>query len=334
MKKKSLTYKQAGVDIKKADSLISDIKRMVKSTDRPEVLKEIGGFGGFFNFNKNKYKNPILVSSSDGVGTKLKIAFMAGKHDTVGIDMVAMNVNDILCSGAEPLFFLDYLGCSKLENKTYKAIIKGISRGCKDAGCALIGGETAEMPGMYQNGEYDLAGFCVGVVERDKIIDGSKIKAGDVVIGLSSSGLHSNGFSLVRKALSKSELKKYSHQLLEPTRIYVKPVLALLKNYQVKGLAHITGGAFYNKIKRIVPKNLSFEIDKDSWGMPKIFKLIQEKGNIADREMFTTFNMGIGMVCVVDRKIASKVVKFLTKAGVESFVVGNVVKGNGEVVLR
>lgn len=334
MKKKSLTYKQSGVDIKRADSLILDIKKMVKSSYRPEVLKEIGSFGGFFKFNKTKYKNPILVSSSDGVGTKLKIAFLVGKHDTVGIDMVAMNVNDILCSGAEPLFFLDYLGCSKLDDKIYKAIIKGIAAGCKDAGCALIGGETAEMPGMYQKGEYDLAGFCVGVVERDDIIDSSSIKLGDVVIGLSSSGLHSNGFSLVRKVFSKSELKKYSRELLKPTRIYVKPVLSLLKNYKIKGLAHITGGAFYNKIKRIVPRNLTFEIDKKSWPIPAIFKLIQTKGNISNKEMFTTFNMGIGMVCVVDKKIASNVVKYLSKLGVRSFVIGKVVRGNSEVVVK
>jgi len=336
MKKKSLTYKQAGVDIKKADNLIEDIKKIVKSTDRPEVLRGIGSFGGFFELAKKKYKNPVLVSSSDGVGTKLKIAILVNKHDTVGIDLVAMNVNDVLCSGAEPLFFLDYLGCSRLEQKTFKDIVKSVAEGCKQSGCALIGGETAEMPGMYRNGEYDLAGFCVGVVERGKIIDGSNIKIGDSVIGLASNGLHSNGFSLVRKVFSKKELINYSNELLKPTRIYVKPILSLLKNasFNIKGIAHITGGAFYNKIKCIIPQNLNVEINKVAWPIPKIFKLIQNKGHIKDKEMFTTFNMGIGMVCVVNNAIEDKIVAAFSRFGLKSWVIGKIVKGKKEVIIR
>lgn len=333
MKKKSLTYKQAGVDIKKADALIRDIKQMVKSTDRSEVLKGIGSFGGLFQLGK-KYNNPILVSSSDGVGTKLKIATLVNKHDTVGIDLVAMNVNDILCCGAEPLFFLDYLGCSKLTRGVFKAIVRGVTNGCKQAGCALIGGETAEMPGMYRRGEYDLAGFCVGAVERNKIIDSSKIKPGDVVVGLASNGLHSNGFSLVRKVFSKREIIRYKKELLKPTRIYVKPVLSLLGNSVIKGIAHVTGGAFYNKIRRVVPKNLSIEIYKGSWAIPQIFKLIQNKGNIKDKEMFTTFNMGIGLVLVTDKNTAKKAISKLSKLGVESWVIGKVIKGKREVTIK
>lgn len=337
MKKKSLTYKQAGVDIRKADSLIGQIKKMVGSTYRSEVLKDIGGFGGFFKLNKENYKKPILVSSSDGVGTKLKIATLVNKHDTVGIDMVAMNVNDILCCGAEPLFFLDYLGCSKLEPTVYKDIIKGIVAGCKDAGCALVGGETAEMPGMYQKGEYDLAGFCVGVVERKNIIDGSKIEAGDIVIGLESNGLHSNGFSLVRKVFSQNELRRMSNELLKPTRIYVKPVLSLLQTLNskprtvIKGIAHITGGAFYDKITRILPGNVNVRINKNSWAVPKIFRLIQNKGDIKNEEIYHTFNMGVGMILVVEPKSTKAIISRLAGFRLKSWVIGRVVKGKREV---
>jgi len=336
MAKKHLTYKQAGVNIKKADSLVDQIRKMVGSTYRKEVLKDIGGFGGLFGFNKDNYNNPVLVSSSDGVGTKLKIATLVNKHDTVGIDMVAMNVNDILCCGAEPLFFLDYLGCSKLESAVYKDIIKGTVAGCKEAGCALVGGETAEMPGMYQKGEYDLAGFCVGVVEKDEIIDGSKIKIGDTIIGLASSGLHSNGFSLVRKVLEKKELILYSKELLKPTRIYVKPVLSLLKNsgIELKGIAHITGGAFYEKMKRIIPKGTNFQIQKGSWRIPDIFKLIQNKGNIEDKEMFHTFNMGVGMVVVVDNSLAEKTIEEFSRLGLKVWSIGKVIKGDKKVVIQ
>jgi phosphoribosylformylglycinamidine cyclo-ligase len=338
MKRKSLTYKQAGVDIKKADDLIDDIRQMVKSTDRPEVLRGIGSFGGLFRLAK-KYKDPVLVSSSDGVGTKLKIATLVNKHDTVGIDLVAMNVNDILCCGAEPLFFLDYLGCSKLESHVFKSIIKGVAEGCRQAGCALIGGETAEMPGMYRKGDYDLAGFCVGVVERSRVIDDSQIEAGDIVLGLASNGLHSNGYSLVRRVFSRKELISYSKELLKPTRIYVKPVLDLLKSgdsrqgFPIKGIAHVTGGAFYNKIKRVLTPDLSILIKKDTWPIPEIFRLIQDKGNIKDREMFSTFNMGIGLVLVIDKVSPSKIIHRLSQLGLKSWVIGKVVRGNKEVIV-
>lgn len=335
MAKKRLTYKQSGVDTRKADSLITSIKHIVKTTDRPGVLRGIGCFGGFFKLGKRNYKNPILVASSDGVGTKLKIAVLVNKHDTIGIDLVAMNVNDILCSGAEPLFFLDYLGCSRLESVVFKQIIKGIAEGCRQARCALIGGETAEMPGMYKQGEYDLAGFAVGVVERDHIIDGATIEAGDSVIGLASNGLHSNGFSLVRKALSKRECIQNAKELLKPTRIYVQSMLCLLKEkrFIVKGIAHVTGGAFYEKIKRIIPKGLMIEIDKHSWTVPDIFKFIRNKGTINDEEMYRTFNMGIGMVCVVKSTQATQVQEVLSGLGEKAWIIGRVAKGNRGVVL-
>ncbi|OGX18643.1 MAG: phosphoribosylformylglycinamidine cyclo-ligase, partial [Omnitrophica WOR_2 bacterium RBG_13_44_8b] len=254
---KKLTYKKAGVDINKANLFKKRIKSVVRSSFGKEVLRDIGGFGSFFRFPKEKYKEPVLVASCDGVGTKLKIACLADKHDTVGIDAVAMNVNDILCVGAETLFFLDYIGYSKLEPHVLLEVVKGLNNGCLQAGCSLIGGETAQMPGMYKDGDYDVAGFCVGAVEKGSIIDGSKIEAGDVVIGLESNGVHSNGYSLVRKVFSQNELKRMSSELLKPTRIYVKPVVSLLRNTQystrntIKGIAHITGGAFYDKIARI-----------------------------------------------------------------------------------
>jgi len=328
-----LTYKEAGVDIRKASSFKKSIKTLIRQSFRPEVLKDIGGFGSFFRFPKEKYQDPILVSSSDGVGTKLKIAILANKHDTVGIDAVAMNVNDILCVGAETLFFLDYISCGKLEPGVLFDVVKGVNDGCIQAGCSLIGGETAEMPGMYNAGDYDVAGFCVGVVERKKIIDGSKIRPGDTVIGLESSGLHSNGFSLVRKVFSERELKKYASELLKPTRIYVKPVLSLLStlNFQlstIKGIAHITGGAFYDKIARILPRNMNVHIYQDSWSVPQIFRLIQKKGNIVDKEMYHTFNMGIGMVLIVEPKSAKKIISRLSKFSLKSWVIGEVIKGN------
>jgi len=334
---KGLTYKKSGVDIKKASLFKRQIKTLVKKSFSKEVLRDIGSFGGFFRFPKEKYKDPVLVSSSDGVGTKLKIAVLADKHDTVGIDAVAMNVNDILCTGAEPLFFLDYLACGKLKPGVLFDVVKGINNGCIQAGCSLIGGETAEMPGMYNPGDYDLAGFCVGVVERKNIIDGSKILAGDVVIGLESNGLHSNGFSLVRKVFSKDELIKMSNELLKPTRIYVKPVLSLLRttNYElrtvIKGIAHITGGAFYDKIARILPKNVNVFIYKDSWPVPKIFRLLQKKGNITDKEMYHTFNMGIGMVLIAKQKAVREIISRLTKLNLKSWVIGEVVKGKKQV---
>ncbi len=324
-----ITYKKAGVDIHCMDMFKGNIKSLVRKSFRPGALKDIGGFGGFFALAKNKYRNPVLVSSCDGVGTKLKIAGLADKHDTVGIDLVAMNVNDILCTGAEPLFFLDYIAFSKLSPERLLDIVKGITHGCIQSNCSLIGGETAQMPGMYKEGEYDLAGFCVGVVEKNKIIDGSKIEAGDTVIGLESSGLHSNGYSLVRKVFSENELRRMSQELLKPTRIYVKPVLSVLP--AVKGIAHITGGAFYDKIARILPANVNIKIDKDAWPVPKIFWLIQNKGNIEDKEMFHTFNMGVGMVLIAAPEFTNKIISKLAGSKIKSWVIGEVVRGRKQV---
>ncbi len=334
---KGLTYKKAGVDIQKATLFKKSIKGLVRKSFSKEVLQDIGGFGSFFRFPKEEYKEPILVSSSDGVGTKLKIAVLANKHDTIGIDAVAMNVNDILCVGAKPLFFLDYIASGKLEPGVLVDVVKGINNGCIQAGCALIGGETAEMPGMYQAGDYDVAGFCVGVVERKNIIDGTKIAAGDIVIGLESNGIHSNGYSLVRRVLSQSELKRMSADLLKPTRIYVKPVLSLLyaKRYTlnalIHGISHITGGAFYDKIARILPKDINVRINKDSWAVPKIFRLIQNKGNIEDREMYHTFNMGCGMVLIVEPASAKTIIQKLAEQKLKACVIGEVVKGKKQV---
>ncbi|MGE4358142.1 MAG: phosphoribosylformylglycinamidine cyclo-ligase, partial [Candidatus Omnitrophota bacterium] len=298
-----MNYKKAGVDIDKANVLLKKIKSLIRETFTKEAIADIGGFSGLFDGRIIKnYKNPVLVSSTDGVGTKLKIAFLVNKHDTVGIDLVAMNVNDVLTLGAKPLFFLDYISCGKLEEEKYVQIIKGITSGCREAGCSLIAGETAEMPGMYRKGEYDLAGFCVGIVEKENIIDGRNIKVGDRIIGLASSGLHSNGFSLVRKVFSLSEQKRMARILLEPTRIYVRPVLNLLTtkdyrlNTKIKGIAHITGGAFYEKVPRIIPSGKAILIRKNTWRVPAIFILIQENGDIAEIEMFRTCNMGSGLM--------------------------------------
>lgn len=336
---KSLTYQSAGVDIRRAGIFKAKIKSLVRSSFRGEVLRDIGGFGSFFKFAKDNFRQPVLVSSADGVGTKLRIAILAGKHDTVGIDAVAMNVNDILCTGAEPLFFLDYIAYSKLEEKTLVDIVKGLNRGCIQSGCSLIGGETAQMPGMYKPGDYDIAGFCVGVAERKKIIDGSAIRAGDLVIGLEASGLHSNGYSLVRKVFSEKELKKLSGELLKPTRIYVKPVLKLLRTTHdarlptIRGIANITGGAFYDKIARILPAHLSAQIQKGSWVVPKIFQVIQARGKIADKEIYHTLNMGIGMVLIVDHQAAKAIVSGLSRMRLKSWVIGKVSKGDKTVAI-
>jgi len=333
---KKITYKDSGVDIKGANIFKSKIKTLVRKSFRKEVLTDIGGFGSFFKLEKNQYKNPVLVSSSDGVGTKLVIAKLAGKHDTVGIDAVAMNVNDILCTGAQPLFFLDYVAFSKVREDVLVDVVSGINKGCIESGCSLIGGETAQMPGMYKEGEYDIAGFCVGVVEREKIINGEKIKAGDKLIGIASSGLHSNGYSLVRKVLGPAELKRMGAELLKPTRIYVKPVLELLRRQgqDIHGIAHITGGAFYDKISRILPKNINARIEKDSWSVPEIFRLIQNKGNIEDKEIYHTLNMGIGMVLIVRPQSASAIIKKLSESKLKSWVIGQAVKGNKEVKIE
>jgi len=321
-----LNYKASGVDIQRASSFKKRLKNLARSSSSPAVLGGIGGFGSFFSFPKDKYRNPVLVSSSDGVGTKLKIAFLANNHNTIGIDAVAMNVNDILCTGAKPLFFVDYIACGELKTSILYNVVRGINAGCIQAGCSLVGGETAEMPGMYKPGEYDIAGFCVGVVERKEIIAGSRIRAGNIVIGLESSGIHSNGYSLVRKVFRKNELKKLSKELLRPTRIYVKPVLSVL-GPQIRGIAHITGGAFYDKIARILPKNVDLKIYKGSWRVPRIFELIQKKGRIADRDMYHTFNMGVGMVLVVEKKSAQSVIEKLRRQAVKSWIIGEVVRG-------
>ena len=335
--KNSVTYKDAGVDIDAGNRFVQMIKPLVKATTRPEVLTDIGGFGGLFSLNSDKYKKPTLVASTDGVGTKLKIAFMADKHDTVGIDLVAMCVNDIVVQGAEPLFFLDYLATGKLSPEKAVEIVKGISEGCVQAGCALIGGETAEMPGMYGDGEYDLAGFTVGVVDNDRIIDGSSITVGDKLIGLASSGLHSNGYSLARKVCFERlglsidsfvpELgKPLGEALLTPTRIYVKAILNLLRDFQIKGMAHITGGGLLENIPRVLPRHCRALIHKNSWEIPAIFQLLREGGNIDEIEMHRTFNNGIGMVLIVpDREVEDIMVR-LSGLKETAYIIGEITK--------
>ena len=330
---KKITYKNSGVDIDKANALVKDYKRFAKSTSIKGVISDVGSFGGLFRPDIKKFKDPILVSSTDGVGTKLKLAFLADKHDTVGIDLVAMSVNDILCTGAEGLFFLDYISTGKIKSSVLRDIVSGIAKACKEAGYALIGGETAEMPGMYKDGEYDLAGFGVGIIDKSKIIDGRHIALGDCIVGLESSGPHSNGYSLIRKIFTEPELKRHSKELLAPTRLYARPVLALKRKVAVKGIANITGGAFYDKVPRIIPKNLAVEIDKYSWRVPPIFSLIQKRGNVDDREIYRTLNMGIGMVLAVAKRDAKRVVRILGDHGVKSHVIGRVVKGSREVTI-
>ena len=331
---KKVTYKSAGVDIDKANRLVADYKRFAASTKTKGVISDVGSFGALFRPHFRKFKDPILVSSTDGVGTKLKIAFLVDKHDTIGIDLVAMSSNDILCSGAEGLFFLDYISTGKISTRVLKDIVKGIAEGCREAGYALVGGETAEMPGLYNAGEYDLAGFGVGIVDRAELIDGSLIRKGDVVLGLESSGLHSNGYSLVRKVFTAKELKAYSKELLIPTRLYAKPVLALKKKIGIGGIANITGGAFYDKIPRIIPRGMAVEIDKDSWHVPWIFKVIKKQSSISDKEMYRTLNMGIGMVLVMSKRESDKAISTLAACGMKSCVIGKVVKGNREVKVK
>ena len=330
---KGITYKTSGVDIDKANRFVDGIKVMSKVTANDGVMSRPGSFGSLFSFDAKKYKNPVLVSSTDGVGTKLLVANLIGKHDKVGIDLVAMNVNDVLCTGAKPLFFLDYIACGTLDRRVLNNVMKGIVEGCRQAGCALIGGETAEMPGMYKGKDYDLAGFTVGVVESEKLLDGSKIRYGDQVIGLSSSGIHSNGYSLVRKVLSTAEQKKYAKVLLEPTRIYVKDVLGLLEKFEVHCMAHITGGAFYEKLTKVLPKGLCFSIQKKSWRIPRIFQLIQDKGNVPEHDMYKTFNMGIGFAIVVPAKDVVSIQAFFRQQDVQSFVIGEVVQDGKQKVI-
>ncbi len=321
---KGLSYRDAGVDIDAGDALVDAIKPLAKRTMRPEVLAGIGGFGALCELPK-KYKQPVLVAGTDGVGTKLKLAFQFHRHDTVGIDLVAMSVNDVLVQGAEPLFFLDYFACGKLDNKIAARVVKGIAEGCEMAGCALVGGETAEMPGMYPEGEYDLAGFCVGVVEKARILDGRSIVPGDVLLGLASSGPHSNGYSLVRKIIGEQHLASdLADSLMEPTRIYVKPVLKVLAESLAKGLAHITGGGLVGNVPRILPRGTKAVIDKKTWPRPRIFTWLQQAGNVAEEEMFRVFNCGIGMVvCVPAGKVATAMT-LLKREGELAYEIGRV----------
>ncbi len=333
-----LSYRDAGVDIDAGDRLVENIKPFAKRTMRPEVLSGIGGFGGLVEISK-KYREPVLVSGTDGVGTKLKLAFELNRHDTVGIDLVGMSVNDILVQGAEPLFFLDYFACGKLDVDAATEVIKGIAAGCEQAGCALIGGETAEMPGMYPVGEYDLAGFAVGVVEKANIITGNEICAGDVVIGLASNGAHSNGYSLVRKIIERSKPdlnakfdgeRTLADCIMAPTRIYVKPLLALMQSLTIKGMAHITGGGITENVPRVLPANVVADINSNTWQMPKLFHWLQEQGNVVQQEMHRTFNCGIGMVVVVAKENADTAIAQLNAAGETATAIGVIRARNGD----
>lgn len=331
----SLTYADSGVDIEKANQLVNRIKSIAKSTPRSGVMGEIGGFGGLFSLNLSNISNPVLVSATDGVGTKLKIAFQMDKHDTIGIDLVAMCVNDIIVQGAKPLFFLDYLSMGVLDTAVAEKILLGIAEGCNQAGCALIGGETAEMPGMYQAGEYDLAGFCVGLVDNTKIIDGSYIRPGHKLIGIAASGVHSNGFSLVRKIFfNKCKYTVNTHipefgttlgeELLKPTIIYVPSILSMLRDLPIHGLVHITGGGIDENIIRVIPDSCKAIVHKDAWEIPQVFKLLQKEGNVSDMEMQRTFNNGIGMVVVVPEKSVEETMDRLAALGEKAYFIGEI----------
>ncbi len=335
------TYQHAGVNIAAGDELVERIKPMAARTRRPELLAGVGGFGGLFALPPGRYREPVLVSGTDGVGTKLKIAFAAGRHSTVGIDLVAMSVNDVLTTGAEPLFFLDYFATSRLDVDQAAQVIEGIARGCAEAGCALLGGETAELPGFYSSGEYDLAGFCVGAVERSRIIDGRRIVPGDVLIGLASSGLHSNGYSLARKVLLEDARRSLSSvpanlgrsladELLEPTRIYVKDVQALIDSVDIRGLAHITGGGIPGNLPRCLPESTRAVLSERAWKRSAVFDLIAELGQVSRGEMFSTFNMGLGMIAVVSAECASAALRLLDERKVTAWLVGRIEKGPGE----
>lgn len=336
MSENPLTYRKAGVDIDAGNALVERIKPFVARTTRPEVISGLGGFGGLFALPAGRYREPVLVSGTDGVGTKLKLAQQLGRHDTIGIDLVAMCVNDVLVQGAEPLFFLDYFACGRLDVDVAADVVKGIAAGCEQAGAALIGGETAEMPDMYPDGEYDLAGFCVGAVERRDLIDGSAISAGDALIGIASSGPHSNGYSLIRKVLERAaddtiDGRPVIEHLLTPTRIYVKPVLALMQSVNVKGLAHITGGGITDNLPRVLGNDLHAEIDTRSWQEGPVFDWLSATGNIATDEMRRTFNCGIGMIVVVDAADAEAAISALSVHGENAFRIGRIVEGNGTV---
>jgi phosphoribosylformylglycinamidine cyclo-ligase len=335
MTNKPLTYKDAGVDIDAGNELVERIKPLVKRTRRPEVLAGLGGFGGMFAIPPGRYKEPVLISGTDGVGTKLMLAQHLNRHDTIGIDLVAMCVNDVLVQGAEPLFFLDYFACGKLDNDVAAAVIGGIAEGCLQAGAALIGGETAEMPDMYSDGDYDLAGFTVGAVERADLIDGSGIKVGDTIIGIASSGPHSNGYSLIRKVLERApggeiDGSPASERLLAPTRIYVQPVLSLMQSVDVNGLAHITGGGITENIPRILQGEMDAEIDTNSWSRGPVFDWLAENGNIEIAEMRRTFNCGVGMVVVVDSAESEKAIQLLNEQGERAWQIGRIVAGDAD----
>lgn len=340
----NITYKSAGVDVDEGQRAVQLMKDHVKSTFNSNVLADIGGFGGLFSLNRMDYKEPVLVAGTDGVGTKLKIAFMMDKHDTIGQDCVAMCVNDILCQGGKPLFFLDYVATGKLVGEKIAQIVGGIAEGCRIAGSALIGGETAEMPGLYAENEYDLAGFAVGIVDKDQIITGENIKAGDIILGLPSNGIHSNGYSLVRKLFFEvldMKITDYveefgttlGEELLKPTKIYVKEILSLIEAIPVKGISHITGGGFFENIPRILPENVDAKINVDSWEVPPVFQFMAEKGNISKDDIFGTFNMGIGMVVVVSKEDVDGAMEVLNKSGQAVHIIGEIVEGTKQVIL-
>jgi phosphoribosylformylglycinamidine cyclo-ligase len=336
--KQSLSYKDAGVDIDAGNELVENIKGAVKKTNRPEVMGGLGGFGSVCQLPTG-YKEPVLVAGTDGVGTKLRLAIDLAKHDTVGIDLVAMCVNDLIVQGAEPLFFLDYYATAKLDVKVASSVVEGIAEGCIQSGCALVGGETAEMPGMYHKGDYDIAGFCVGVAEKSRLIDGSKVSNGDQLIALGSSGPHSNGFSLIRKVLEVNDTntaellegKAISEHLLEPTKIYVKSVLALFKEVDIHALSHITGGGFWENIPRVLPETAQAVINGKSWQWPSVFNWLQEQGNITTHEMYRTFNCGVGMVIVVPKDKVAQSIDILTAHGEKAWHIGEIAdKKDGE----
>lgn len=337
----SLSYKEAGVNIEAGNELVQRIKPHVARTHRAEVYSGLGGFGAICDIDWKRYQQPLLVSATDGVGTKLKLAIDTGIHHTVGIDLVAMCVNDLIVQGAEPLFFLDYYASAKLNVEIAESVIKGICKGCELAGAALVGGETAEMPGMYQDNDYDLAGFCVGLVEKSQLITGENVKTGDTVIGLASSGLHSNGYSLIRKIIEQQanlldqqfESSTFAEVLLEPTRIYVKTVLKLLQHYKINSIAHITGGGLPENLPRVIPESLTVKINLSSWQRPAIFDWLQKTGNIAEMEMLRTFNCGIGLVIIVSANQAEACLEFLQQAGEQAFVIGEVIPASSSAVV-
>jgi len=339
----AISYKDSGVDVTRGYKAVDLMKKHVKSTYNENVIGDLGSFGGFFSIAGEKMEEPVLVAGTDGVGTKLKYAFLLEKHDTIGIDAVAMCVNDIVCQGAKPLFFLDYYACGRLYPEAESEVVKGIAEGCRQAGCALIGGETAEMPGFYPDGEYDLAGFAVGIVDKKKVINGKNIAVGDTLIGIKSTGVHSNGYSLVRKLFgddNKAELEKYDERLgattaevlLKPTKIYVKSILALIEKVNVKGIAHITGGGFIENIPRILPEGIAAEIDTKSYEVPPVFKVMQEKAGITDEQIYNTFNMGIGMVVCVAPEDAQATMDSLKATGEEVVLLGKTVAGKGVIL--